>query len=403
MAYPQTDSAGHLIDAGQIFHNDTIMKINYAETKVGYRSIYSVNFAGRSKLVTGVDVDRVTLSNYRHLSQPDTSYMYNSSDISNNPLQYYYVSDTAHFNARFNGSAFDVSAYAEYSFLLWRHLTINTGLRWDYTGFCQQHLFSPRFSASYQLNAASSLNASAGIYYQDPVYSEIADQPVDKKLREEKVIQYIVGYKNYFTPDLKLTVEGWYKDLSSLVVRPLSESSEQNNLGTGWAAGVDVSLTKRLAKNLHGQISYSYMQSRRDDHDGRGEYNFEFNQPNQVNVLVSYQKGKHWILSSKFRYATGKPTGSYIVHANVFDSGTFKRYSEEVSGKNDLRLSDFISLDVRADYSMQIRKFGLTVFMDIVNILNRANENAQEFNPITGRVYYDGLGIFPTFGIKAAF
>jgi len=403
MAYPQTDSRGHLLDPNHIFYNDEIAKLNYTETKIGYRSIYSVNFKNHSKLIAGLDLDRVSLINHRTLNQPDTSYMFNSTDLRPSPSQYYFINYPSQYNADFNNNAFDASAYADYSFLLLKYLTVNAGMRFDYTGFCDQFTFSPRLSASYQLSPTSSINLATGIYYQDPVYSEIADQPQDKKLKEEKVIQYILGYKKYFTPDLKLTIESWYKKFSSLIVRPTSGSSAQNNLGKGWAGGFDISLTKRLTKNIYGQVSYSYMQSKRDDNDGLGEYNFMFSQPHQINMLVSYKRGAHWVLSSKFRYATGKPTGSYIIHNNVFNDPNMIRYSEEVTGNNAIRLSDFISLDIRADYRFQIHKFGLTVFIDIVNILNRANENEQRFNSFTGSVYYDGLAIFPTFGLKMEF
>jgi hypothetical protein len=197
-----------------------------------------------------------------------------------------------------------------------------------------------------------------------------------------------------------LTVEGWYKSLDDLVVRPVSGASEQNNDGTGWAGGIDISVTKRLSKKIHGQIGYSFLKSKRDDHDGRGEYDFAFEQTHQVNFLIGYKPSSRWILSAKFRYATGKPTSSYIVHADVFDNPNYIRYSQEIIGKNDLRLGDFVVLDVRTDYRFQVHRLGLSTFLDIANINNRLNENRRLFNPIHGRTFVDGLAIFPTFGLK---
>ena len=103
------------------------------------------------------------------------------------------------FNADYNEASYNASAYADYSLLLFKTLTLNAGLRYDYTGFTDQHTLSPRLSGNLQLNETNSLNFATGIYYQDPVYSEIADQPKDKKLKEEQVSQYIIGYKKHFS------------------------------------------------------------------------------------------------------------------------------------------------------------------------------------------------------------
>ncbi len=401
-SFPLSDNEGKIIEPELIKTENNVRVINYTETKYGYRTIYTINFENRSKLVSGIDIDMLNLKNYRHLSRFDTMYIYDFND-SRNPNQFYALIDPVYFNADFNQTAFNTSAYTDYSFTVFKKLNINSGIRYDYTGFTRQHTLSPRLSGNWQLNHTSSINFAGGLYYQDPVYSEIADQPSDKKLKQQQVIQVVLGYKKYFTPDLKITVEGWYKKFDHLVVRPMTGQSEQTNKGTGWAHGIDINLTKRLTRKLHGQIGYSYMQSKRNDHDGSGEYDFTFSQPHQVNFLISYKASKHWILASKFRYATGKPTDTYIVHANIFNNPSYLRYSQEITAKNANRLDDFISLDIRADYSIQMKQINVILFIDIVNILNRQNENSRTLNPYTGELITDGLAIFPTFGLKFEF
>lgn len=399
-AYPAVDSNDHIVGMNNIPVEEDIRTLKYSETKIGYRSIYTMNFANHSKLTNGIEADRTALYDARTLSRPDTSYMFSSTDFRPDPNHYFTIIDPMYFNARYDDYAYNASAYADYSFLLFKRLTLNAGLRYDYTGFTDQHTLSPRLSGNLQLNATNSINFATGIYYQDPVYSEIADQPKNKKLQEEQVTQYILGYKKHFSPDLKFTAEVWYKTFDKMVARPVSGYSEQNNAGTGWANGFDLNLTKRLTKQIHGQVGYSYMQSKRDDHDGLGEYDFAFSQPHQVNALVSYQAKKRWILSGKFRYATGKPTDKVIIHRDIFNDPNNVRYSEETVGKNTERLIDFISLDVRADYNFHIRKLRLTFFVDIVDILNRSNQNDRFVNIYTGKYIYDGLAIFPSFGLK---
>lgn len=399
-AYPTVDSNDHIVNPDNIPVENNIRVLNYTESKLGYRSIYTINFANRSKLTTGIEADRTELVNSRKLSRRDTSLVFGVNDYRPDPNQYFSVIDPMYFNADYNDAAYNASAYADYSFPLFKIVTLNTGLRYDYTGFTDQHTLSPRISGNVQVNETNSINFAAGLYYQDPVYSEIADQPKAHKLQEEQVAQYIVGYKKHFSPDLKFTAEAWYKTFDKMVVRPVSGYSEQTNAGTGWADGFDLNLTKRLTKRMHGQIGYSYMQSRRDDHDGLGEYDFAFSQPHQVNCLISYKAKKRWILGAKFRYATGKPTDKVLIHANVLNDPNNVRYSEEIISKNTERLDDFISLDVRADYSFRVNQLRLSFFVDIVDIMNRSNQNDKFINIYTGETIYDGLAIFPTFGLK---
>ncbi|HYM19737.1 MAG TPA: carboxypeptidase-like regulatory domain-containing protein [Candidatus Kapabacteria bacterium] len=402
-SFPKADSNGKLIDPDNIPADNNYERLNYRETEAGYRSIFYVNFKDHSSLTSGIDLGYVRLNNFRQLDRFDTLYMFGQNDSRLSPTTYYALVDPKYFNASFTGDAFNASAYSDYSLLIASTFRINAGLRYDYTGFTAQSTVSPRLSGSYQFDAATSLNFATGLYYQDPIYSEIADQPADQKLKEERVAEYILGLKTYLSDDWKVTVEGYYKKLDHLVVRPVKDESVQNNNGDGWAAGADVSITKRLADGLHGTLTYSYMQSKRNDHDGLGEYDFAFSQPHQLGALIGYKPNEHWVLSGKFKYSTGKPTDSYIIHSNIFNDPNYIRYSEETIGRNIDRLSDFISLDVRADYIFQFGNTSLTAFIDIVNVLNRQNEYQQYLNIITGKIFYDGLAIFPTFGLKFQF
>lgn len=399
-SFPKTDAEGKFIEGSTIAFEDGIRKMKYTESKIGFRSIYTINFKNNSRITTGIDLDWVEVTNSRKLSRPDTLYTFSVNDFRPDPTKHYTIIDPLFFNANYNNSAYNASAYFDYSLLLFKKITINVGARYDYNGLNEQHMVSPRLSGSWQLNETNSINLATGIFYQDPAYSEVADQPINKKLKNEQVAQFILGYKKYFNPSLKFTIEGWYKQFDKMVTRPINGYSEQNNSGTGWASGIDFNLTKRLTKKVYGQIGYSYMQSKRDNHDGLGEYDFTFSQPHQVNFLFSYKPNKHWILSAKFRYATGKPTDEYVIHSNVFNDPNNLKYSMEITSRNTDRLPDFISLDVRADYRFQIKRVGLTAFIDIVDINNRQNVNGQRFNAITGKAYYEGISIFPTFGLK---
>lgn len=403
--YPTIDqSTGKVTNLDNLPFNNDIQHIIYSEQQLGFRSIFTKKFHNRTQLVAGFDLFTLSLQDNRVLSHPDTSYIFGIGYPTRpGPGEYYTIFTPQEFNASYNRSKIYASAYVDYSVLLFKRLTINLGLRYDYSGFSDQQSVSPRISGSFNLDRNNSINFAAGLYFQDPQFSDVAAQPAGNILKQEQIQEYIIGYRRYFTPDLKLTVEGWYKNLFHMIVQPVDGSNLENNNGTGWAEGTDIYLVQRLSERFHGQIGYSYMVSKRDDKDGYGEYNFSFSEPAQINFLLAYSDNQHWVLSTKFRYATGRPADTYIIHSNIFNDPNFIRYSEELMRKNDYRLPDYIQLDVRTDYRFQVKKCSFIAFIDVADINNRLNANQALFNFIKGRVYSDGLRIFPTFGIRLTY
>ncbi|MBX2896106.1 MAG: TonB-dependent receptor [Cyclobacteriaceae bacterium] len=278
--------------------------------------------------------------------------------------------------------------------------TLNPGLRYDYTGFAEQHTLSPRLSGSILLNERHSLNFATGIYYQDVAYSNVAGRSAGNVVKNERTFQNILGYKLQFSSDLKFTAEAWHKQFDDLVVQPNRAQSTLNNNGAGYAYGADFSLIKRLSRKYYGQVSYSYMESVRDDNNGLGEYDYTFNIPHVISLLASYKPNEKWIVSGKFRYGTGRPVDDFIIHENVLNDINRLRYAQELTSVNGRRLPDFVSFDIRADYKMQMKRSDLTLFLDITDIQNTFNVNSELFLPLMGEAVRTGLGIFPTFGLK---
>jgi CarboxypepD_reg-like domain/TonB-dependent Receptor Plug Domain len=399
LSFPTANVDGTFASKNNIVYENDVKTNKNDQTEIGFRSIFTQRFKN-STLTAGIDLTNVRIDYYRNLKHSDTLYTFTASDYRPNPSQYYLVLQPQYFNAKLKENANNGSAYLDYSFTAFEKLILNTGLRYDYTGFSKQHTISPRLSGSVPISNQSTINFATGIFYQDPLLTDVADQPTNNTLKNEKITQNILGYKNYFAHDLKLVVEVYYKQLDHLVTRPLSGQSILNNNGTGNAYGIDINLTKRLSEKYYGQVGYSFSQSKRNDNNGQGEYNYTYSQPHIFSLLASYKPSSKWVFSTKFRYATGRPKDAYIIHNNIFNNITYNRFSQELISKNGDRLNNFISLDVRADYRVQLKKTSLVAFVDIVNILNRYNQSSEAFQPITGKTYFDGLAIFPSFGVR---
>jgi outer membrane cobalamin receptor len=247
---------------------------------------------------------------------------------------------------------------------------------------------------------------ATGFYYQAPELRIIAMDKRNALLKNERAVHYIAGISAYLSDDIRLTTEIYYKDFSDLIVRSDRSTQLRSNDGTGYSRGIDIGLVKKFSGKWYGQVNYSYSESKRNDNDGTGEYNDDLSQPHNFNILIGYELNDEWSFSTKWKYATGIPTDSYIIHSNVLNNPNLVRYSKEITDNNTRRLDDFHSLNIRIDYRHQfgnvplVNNLAIVAFIDILNVYNRLNVNVDEFNPVTGSVVKEGVEILPTIGVK---
>ncbi len=396
-----TDTVGGVIPTrdnirirGNIYDEDV------TETQIGVKSEFTFLMSSVLTVRSGIEINRFVLDYAFTQNGLDTTYVFDRNDYRADPNQYFLVRDPINTNSALATTRHTVAGFGELSYTLGNYVTFNPGLRYEYNTFNKDNYISPRMSVSYQLSERTTLNGAAGIYYQAPELETIGRNVQNAGLKNQKATHFIVGMTHYLGDDWKLSIEGYYKKFDDLVVRPDRVSNLQTNAGDGWARGIDFGLVKRFANKWYGQVNYSRMASKRNDHDGLGEYNSDFSQPNIFNVLVGYQFNKEWSLSTKWKYATGRPTDSYIVHADVLNDPTQIRYSKEIIDNNGRRLDQFHTWNVRVDYRKQFRKFAIVSFVDILNVYGHLNVNEEFFQYQDGKIDKRGFRIAPTMGIK---
>lgn len=149
------------------------------------------------------------------------------------------------------------------------------GLRTDYFDFNQEWTVSPRFSASYRVNADLSLTAAWGIYYQPPTYRELRGETaqaeslegaLNRNLKSQRSVQYVMG-GTYFLPRrrLYLRAEAYYKQLDRLISYTLQNTRitySGENDSYGYVYGLDLQLRGEFVPGLESWINYGYMIAR---------------------------------------------------------------------------------------------------------------------------------------------
>ena len=382
---------------------------NSNQDQYGLKSLYTVALTSYIAVQTGGEIFMDDFR-YRYEQQGvDTSYIFDGDDYRPDPLKYFTIIDPHYINTSQSGKKLNAALFVDYRHTFWDRLMVMSGLRYEYGELYNQQTISPRFSASYQLSEQMKIHLATGIYYQMPQYSLLMFDKSNTSLHNERAVHYIVGWTYYLNEEMKMTVEAYRKDLRELLVHTDRTRRFRTNGGTGYAQGIDIGLIKRFSDQWYGQMNFSYAQSRRNDNYGSGEYNADFSQPYIANILLGYELNKEWSFSMKWKFASGRPKDSYVVHSNIFQDSIYFRYSKEITGNNNLRYSDFHTLNIRIDYRKQfgsvpvVGGLAIVAFLDILNLYNQQNPNSEEFRETSGKVLTNGLGMLPTIGVKLEF
>lgn len=309
-----------------------------------------------------------------------------------------------------------LGSYVNFNFRPLNRLTTNLGLRLDYFDAINTKTYlSPRFSTSYRLTEITNLNFSTGVYYQSPSYIWLIADERNRDLKKVKVDQYVLGFDHRLNEDALLKVEGFYKDYKNYptsLIRPYLvlantgagfAGSDDNysafgleplvSEGFGNARGVELSVQKKLSRTpYYGILSLTYSEAEFTALDGikrPGSYDQNW----IFNLSGGYKIDKHWEISTKFRFASGKP------YTPFNSDGT-----QNIADYNTRRLKSLHSLDLRVDRRWFFSGWTLITYLDIQNVYNRNNLSAIRWDPREQRVdESSSIGILPSIGISAEF
>lgn len=320
---------------------------------------------------------------------------------------------TLNIDSELKETGYVTGGYAQLSYRQFRFNT-TLGVRADHSSFLEAApVVSPRISMNYNLTGEVTITGSLGRYNQYPSTVWLVSNPVNRQLDPIKADQLVLGMEYLWRSDTKIRVEGynkWYHNYPVSQTRPylvmvntgagFGGSDEGfasfgvdplSNEGSGWARGMELFVQKKMSEvPAYGTASMSYNQSMFTALDGI-ERPGSFDQTWIMNVGGGYVFNEKWELSTKFRYATGKP------YTPLDNSG-----NQMVDQYNGLRLSANHNLDVRLDRRWTNNGWDLVTYIDIQNVYNRQASSTPVFDRNTGElVENQGLGILPTIGITA--
>lgn len=376
--------------------NERLITIAEDETELGWRSDFSAQnrwgTASAGVRLTQIDVDFSTV-----LREDWIRYIYRSTDP-RPPGQDYIVLTPDNVNSEYQAKEVSYAAYGEQVFEFDRW-DLRTGLRYDYDGFSEQSLVSPRLAANIRLAPDFRVSATAGIFYQSPRFLDRAANADNFRIENERITHFSVGFERDFGEQWNLLFEPYYQQLDDLVTETGRTDGRVTNDGDGTAFGVDVVLSRYFADGWFANATYSYNEVRINDNDGLGEYDADFSRPHFFSVGGSWEINDRWKLGARWKYASGRPSDDFVVNEDVLPAGQPLRFSKELTRQNALRLDDYHSLNVRVDYRRPMGPVDLVAFLDVINVYGGPGANPGEFDPRRGIIVENDDGAFPIIGI----
>jgi TonB family protein len=298
------------------------------------------------------------------------------------------------------------AAFAEIEMLPTDRAKLLLGVRADYLNRTEGVDVSPRFNLRYDLVSGfprTTLKGGVGLFSEPPQPDQVMPVYGSPGLHWNKSVHYSAGLEQELSEEVDLSVEGFYKDLSDLVVRvPAGGGSlGYKNAGDGKVIGAETLLRWKPARRFFGWIAYTLSRSTRHDGPGEPERMFAYDQTHILTVLGSYDLGRGWQAGGRFRYVSGNPYtpclgGVLQAGAGVYACRSGPLYSE--------RMPPFTQLDLRVDKTWSFEAWKLTTYLDVQNVYNRANPEAVLYNyNFTQTRYQAGLPIIPSLGVRGEF
>jgi hypothetical protein len=169
--------------------------------------------------------------------------------------------------------------------------------------------------------------------------------------------------------------------------------------GTGYAAGVEVFVEKRLTSRLYGQGNLSWSRTRHAGLDGVPRPG-SFDYPLVFNLIGGYRVSPAWEISARLSFLSGRPFTPY----DRAGSTAQRRGVYDLTRVNAGRAPDYGRIDIRVDRTITVGGQPLTLFFGVQNVTNRRNFANYSWNRRTNTQQFgEQQGIFPILGLDWRF
>lgn len=279
--------------------------------------------------------------------------------------------------------------------------TFFPGLRIDYFGPVDDLQIGPRLGTRYAATPDLTLVAAGGLYGQPPEERQSSASYGNPAVKGSQVWQLKLGAEKDLSNEIGRGSEAysgffgrWFQNL---IIPDTSRLFV--NEGSGRALGWENSF-QTVLDNWNFWAIYTLSRSTRWD-PRRPEYLYQYDQTHFLTLIAGVNLKRNWRISTRFRYVTGPLETVPQSAAGDLDNDVFIPIRGALFNE---RLDPFAMLDLRIDKRWVYDSWTLSLYLDILNVLNRQNvEGLQYSYDYTRSEPVRGFPVLPTFGLKGEF
>lgn len=282
----------------------------------------------------------------------------------------------------FSASAWQPGAYIQHTITTAdSRFALTYGGRFDRLAVTGQNVWMPRASVSFAPLHNSKVTFAFGQYAQFPTFFQLFGEFANPGLRAERATHYTFQLEQLLNEKTRIRFEAYdredrdgiysadteYRLVNGNGVGPgigISSPRVQNNL-RGHARGIEVFVERRSVNKLSGWVSYGYGVARYRDAATDLSFYGDFDQRHTANLYATYRLKPTLNLSAKYRYGSSFPVIGFL---NVRSNGV--SLSDQ---RNQSRSRAYSRLDVRVNKAFNFDRWKLTLYGEVLNVLNREN------------------------------
>jgi hypothetical protein len=261
----------------------------------------------------------------------------------------------------------------------WRSWTFNPGVRFDRFTLTEQNTLSPWISVGWEPASEWKLTAATGVYHQYPGFAQVLGPAGSPRLKAARAWHADLSVARRLGAHTRFVVAAYNREERNAVRLRNSEFQIREgrlllvpterqwygNLLDGYSRGLELKLDSDNPNGLSGWLAYALSYTKYRDIDRDEEFWGNFDQRHTINVFGQYRWTPRTSVSARFRYGSNYPLVGY------YDDRDGALYVG--SSRNALRVPAYSRLDIRANHSFDFNKSRLTVFAEVINVLNHSN------------------------------
>lgn len=304
-------------------------------------------------------------------------------------------------------------AYARLRFDAGSRLALSPGARFDHWGLTNQTTSSPWIQSELTLPGRTVVRAGWGVYQQFADFEEAVGALAGPRLAPERSIHADLSVEHRISPSTRVQVTLYHRDDDNVIRRPGADTrlvdgrvvrgnpaARYETRLDGYAKGVELVLQRSAPQGFSGWFSYAFGRNRYSDRVSGERQWGDLDQRHTLNAYVFYRISHRFSASAKYRMGTNFPIPGYYTQM-----GDAYFISAE---RNMLRLPTYGRLDLRVNRAFAWGSRRLTLFAEVINVLNQENVrfNPPRVSTTTGQVtrLFDSLvPVIPSAGILVEF